>query len=1726
MKNLFKTLSFIGLSLSLGMSAQTSSSKAKAQIGSQPVPQNAAKAAFVNNQSYLQPSSVVAYNTYYGDSLKGFEEAKITKDVLAKGLPGWEAQIHIHNLKRAFINAKYGIGRQETFMPIPKGTPAPKAGGKTIGGTSTVNGPPCVNEDFESTPPGQYTTMNAVLGWTITSRNSDSNCSPVNWNQGSPEFWIVQTPILNWGTVGGIMGVIPQSPLGGNHVAQLNDMNNNVMITRIQQQFPVTTQNSVFQFAYAGYWQDGGSGHQCCPVSADQPGINMKMYDCVGAPLACSALSLSPGPGCQSQGVTYTVTGGASWTNWQVKYVDLTPYIGSCVTIEITTADCAFGGHWGSTLFDARCGGQLVGGLGIPGNGGNIGGPVSFCAGSNLAQISAPIGYSSYQWFHPVTGIIPAPTGTNQNLQVPGANTLTGMVFTVQMIAPSGCMFTATNQINTSTVSIVGIGASSTCPGGASGSATVVGNGSGTGYNYTWLNAGNGATVGTTQSVNGLAPGVYNVIITGFGSAGCGSAIATTTVYTGPPGITPFLKPFCGSEAYLGVVGGSNFKWYNGGSAIPAPFGNQPTYTVTSPVANSVYWLSYLSPFGCRDSLQYTLIQSAPGAMGTSYVSRVCPGGVNGIAQVTLIPAPSAPGGMNSFLVTSMAPTPPFTASLFPTSSNSFNLTGLAGGTYSVSVFDGSCKYNTTFNVVPFTFNYSLTPTSATLCPGKSVAAAISFSNPTMYGQYTYSWTPTNQLFGATASNAIITPTLPNAPMVTTVYSVIVTPTLINCPIVKTISVTAVNPPTPTITAIPNLCNTFAPYQIITNPPGGVFSTGVSGTNNPISSPQGIITPSLVLNTPSLNSVYSLTYAITVYTCGASNTATYQVSKFWSSALTTPTITPLCVTSPPFNLMNVAQNTQNGAWSVVAPTPPGAVISGTQFNPSGLNTSNYVVSYNTVSTPNATVCPSSTTLNVSVTKTITPVITPVAEFCTNAPSVTITATPAGGGWMPNTNSAISNQGVINPTLVPVPSMVGTYTVMVGPCLNSNTTAISVSKFYPAGFTGLVPNLCAKSSGGSAPVNLMGIVQSTVNGSWNTFVTNTSNGQQYGGVLSNSFFPTGLATGTYIATYNTVSFPNPLLCPDSRTIAISVLNPVIPTITPVSTMCNNAAAVQLTVSPANAGQWTGTPYLASNGVFTPSLTSVGNNFVEYVVGTNTCNVKDSKTIKIEAFVPATIVSKMPDLCNTSPVMNLSPFTVSGLGVWSGPGITGTSFNPANTGSGQFILTHNTASSPSGLCPDEATISVNVYSLAVPVLTPVDAICNTAMPFKIQVSPVGGLFGGPDANIVSVGGQFNPGAAIIGNNVVNYSITSGPCVAYAQTVIKVEKFISAELAKYPGPFCKTEEPVNLDSYVLNTGGKWFQAADETGKVGPNMFHPKLAMFLPAKNNLTYRTSSIPSGLCPDERTIQIEVREPIAVTVDAQYITNCAPVEVKFSTPSTNNNKGTGTWILEDGSEPKTGLSDVVHIYTTPGSYKAQFNYVDEYGCKSEPVRSVEILVNEVPKADFSVPDEIYISDAAVQLTNLSTDLNDNKYEWKVSGINKSFPEINPIVTFPKIGKYNITLVATSSKNCADETTKMIEVKNIFNVFIPNSFTPNFDGLNDYFMPTFSKEGLDTRSFEMEIFDRWGHSIYHTKDSSTKGWDGSVQNKGEPLKSEVYVYKIKYKDMDGNSYNKMGHVSLVK
>ena len=73
----------------------------------------------------------------------------------------------------------------------------------------------------------------------------------------------------------------------------------------------------------------------------------------------------------------------------------------------------------------------------------------------------------------------------------------------------------------------------------------------------------------------------------------------------------------------------------------------------------------------------------------------------------------------------------------------------------------------------------------------------------------------------------------------------------------------------------------------------------------------------------------------------------------------------------------------------------------------------------------------------------------------------------------------------------------------------------------------------------------------------------------------------------------------------------------------------------------------------------------------------------------------------------------------------------------------------------------------------------------------------------------------------------------------------------------------------------------------------------------------------------------------------------------------------------------------------------------------------------------------------------------------------------------------------------------------NIYIPNAFSPDGDGLNDEFKVIGNSDNIST--FHMYIYDRWGTLVFESSDISA-GWDGKY--KGNPSPTGAYVYKVEY------------------
>jgi gliding motility-associated-like protein len=123
-----------------------------------------------------------------------------------------------------------------------------------------------------------------------------------------------------------------------------------------------------------------------------------------------------------------------------------------------------------------------------------------------------------------------------------------------------------------------------------------------------------------------------------------------------------------------------------------------------------------------------------------------------------------------------------------------------------------------------------------------------------------------------------------------------------------------------------------------------------------------------------------------------------------------------------------------------------------------------------------------------------------------------------------------------------------------------------------------------------------------------------------------------------------------------------------------------------------------------------------------------------------------------------------------------------------------------------------------------------------------------------------------------------------------------------------------------------------------------------------------------------------------------------------------------------------------------------------------------------------------------------------------------------ITVNQAGTYWVTI--TNGTCSQSDTLEVTGSPGEAILFVPNSFTPNGNGLNDRF--TGVGDGLT--SFHLVIFNRWGELIFETYDPA--GWDGTYQ--GEKAKGDVYVYLIDYTTActQSQSLQKLGHVTLIR
>ena len=303
----------------------------------------------------------------------------------------------------------------------------------------------------------------------------------------------------------------------------------------------------------------------------------------------------------------------------------------------------------------------------------------------------------------------------------------------------------------------------------------------------------------------------------------------------------------------------------------------------------------------------------------------------------------------------------------------------------------------------------------------------------------------------------------------------------------------------------------------------------------------------------------------------------------------------------------------------------------------------------------------------------------------------------------------------------------------------------------------------------------------------------------------------------------------------------------------------------------------------------------------------------------------------------------------------------------------------------------------------------------------------------------------------------------------------------------------------------------------------------------SNLRKSNSSGPININysgPGERIVTLEVTSPIGCTTyQSVFFKDFGPLPPPkiMNAPDTyctgdtlvlqpeNLREGVNAvWTLPDGSEVKETILKVpLNNSNQSGSFKLRYEVET---CLSTNT-ATNILVLAKPIANFSLNppvDQLFSAPITFNFINQTKD--GIKYQWDFGDGNTSAQE-NPAHTYANPGRYVVTLTAFNGI-CTDTlSTSIIKILAEGEIIVPNTFTPNNDGVNDFFNILIS----NLSAYNIKIFNRYGTLIF-TSDKILDSWDGTF--KGDVMPVGVYYFIVDAKDAKGNRLFRKNSVTLIR
>lgn len=168
------------------------------------------------------------------------------------------------------------------------------------------------------------------------------------------------------------------------------------------------------------------------------------------------------------------------------------------------------------------------------------------------------------------------------------------------------------------------------------------------------------------------------------------------------------------------------------------------------------------------------------------------------------------------------------------------------------------------------------------------------------------------------------------------------------------------------------------------------------------------------------------------------------------------------------------------------------------------------------------------------------------------------------------------------------------------------------------------------------------------------------------------------------------------------------------------------------------------------------------------------------------------------------------------------------------------------------------------------------------------------------------------------------------------------------------------------------------------------------------------------------------------------------------------------------------------------------------------KGVEVIPNSLGNCDSTITVDLVFNEQVSLVENYSGCQGDG-YSVTFNGTIYNESNRTGMVVLPSQQTCDtLVVIALDFKDCSQAQTSC-------EIYIPNAFSPNNDGVNDFFQ-IFSGQDCLIERFTIQVFNRWGTMVYTSIDPSFN-WDGRVG--GRPLEDDLLIWKISYQLSGSNT-----------